>query len=207
MLDLLLQKPGVTMRQSPHEALMHSIQEPVELLMDAALRRKDIVVAKVDRLKAELSTAESELSEVWPALTNAADAQSSKPQRVAQCQAQIQAGWNYNLCTDSINTICSALGDRSIRLLRRSSLRLNCLVGHLERQPGMWGVVPRESTYRLQKHNQRKYNKVGSVTNDRFYSQWHCTLCGLRASGYCTTWVRQSRQPVGTCRNVNPTCT
>ena len=52
------------MRQSPHEALMHSIQEPVELLMDAALRRKDIVVAKVDRLKAELSTAESELSEV-----------------------------------------------------------------------------------------------------------------------------------------------
>ena len=100
---------------------MHSIQEPVELLMDAALRRKDTVVAKVDRLKAELSTAESELSEVWPALMSAAEAQSSKPQRVTQCQAQIQAGWNYDLCTDSINAICSALGDRSIHLLRRSS--------------------------------------------------------------------------------------
>ena len=171
------------MRQSPHEALMHSTQEPVELLMDAALRRKGIAVAKVDRLKAELSTAESELSEVWPALTNAADAQSSKPQRVTQCQAQIQAGWNYNLCTDSINTICSALGDRSIRLLRRSSLRLNCLVGHLERQPGMWGVVPRESTYRLQNHSEQKNNKVGGLTNERFYSQWHCTPGGAAHKG------------------------
>ena len=41
-------------RQSPHEALMHTIQEPTDLRMDAALRRKDIAVAGVDRLKSDI---------------------------------------------------------------------------------------------------------------------------------------------------------